>query len=160
METVVPRRAAHEIHAAGPAPALLGVFDAVVDRPDQVGGFRRRLRSLLDRRGVHDAEREAIVLAAAEALNNALQVCTVADCHVEVSVALIADYVCVEVRDASRGFKGACVDRIQDVDEDAEHGRGLYLMRELVESLEIVPRDRGTLVRLVKKLEAAGGAQK
>jgi anti-sigma regulatory factor (Ser/Thr protein kinase) len=160
IEIVVSHRVAHQPHTAVPAPALLDVLDAVVDRPDQIGGFRRRLRTLLNERGVRDAEREAIVLASAEALNNALQVCTVADCHVEVSVALVADYVCVEVRDASRGFRGACVDRIQDVDEDAEHGRGLYLMRELVESLEIVPRDRGTLVRLVKKLDAAEGTQK
>jgi anti-sigma regulatory factor (Ser/Thr protein kinase) len=133
------------------------LLDAVVDRPAQMSGFRRRLRTRLSERGVRNGEREAIVLASAEALNNALQVCTVPDCHIEVAVSLVADYVCVEVRDASKGFKGACVDLIEDAGEDAEHGRGLYLMRELVESLEIVPRKQGTLVRMVKKLEAEEG---
>jgi anti-sigma regulatory factor (Ser/Thr protein kinase) len=136
-----------------------GVLDTVVDRPDQMAGFRRRLRALLTEQALRRGEREAIVLAAAEALNNALQVCTVADCHIEVAVSFVADYVCVEVRDASKGFKGACIDLIQDAGEDAEHGRGLHLMRELVESLEIVPRERGTLVRMVKKLEAAEGGR-
>ena len=37
-------------------------------------------------------------------------------------------------------------------DEAAEHGRGLYLMGQLMESLELVPRSQGTLVRMTKRL--------
>jgi anti-sigma regulatory factor (Ser/Thr protein kinase) len=126
----------------------------LVDRPAQLASFRRNVRILLNKRGLHKDEREVIVLAADEALNNALQACAVDDCQIEVVVSLIADYVCIEVRDADERFNGVCLD-VLDVPGDAEeHGRGLYLMRTLMESLEVVPRSRGSLVRMVKKLEA------
>ena len=126
----------------------------LVDRPAQVAGFRRDVRGLLSARGLPADEREAIVLAADEALGNALQACAVDDCRVEVVVSLIADYVCVEVRDADERFNGVCLDMVDAPGDAEEHGRGLYLMRTLMESLEVVPRSRGTLVRMVKKLEA------
>lgn len=125
-----------------------------VDRPAQLASFRREVRELLSARGLRADEREAIVLATNEALSNALQACEVADCRIEVIVSLIADYVCVEVRDADERFEGVCLDLVDAAGETAERGRGLYLMRTLMESLELVPRSRGTLVRMVKKLEA------
>ena len=125
-----------------------------VDRPAQLGNFRRRARALLREHGLRDDEREAVVLAAAEALNNALEACAAADCHVEVIISLVADFVCVEVRDTDERFQGVCLDVTVPPDADAEHGRGLYLMRVMMESLELVPRKRGTLVRMVKRLEA------
>jgi anti-sigma regulatory factor (Ser/Thr protein kinase) len=125
-----------------------------VDRPVQLAGFRRRMRTMLDDRGLHEGEREIVVLACSEALNNALQACDVTDCNIEVVVSLIADYVCVEVRDADERFKGVCLDLVEVAGPTEEHGRGLYLMRTLMQSLELVPRSRGTLVRMVKKLEA------
>ena len=125
-----------------------------VDRPAQLGNFRRRARALLREHGLRDDEREAVVLAAAEALNNALEACATADCHIEVIISLVGDFVCVEVRDADERFQGVCLDVTLPPDADAEHGRGLYLMRVMMESLELVPRKRGTLVRMVKRLEA------
>jgi anti-sigma regulatory factor (Ser/Thr protein kinase) len=126
----------------------------LVDRPAQLAGFRRRLRKMLDDRGLHEDEREVIVLACSEALNNALQACDVTDCNVEVVVSLISDYVCVEVRDADELFKGVCLDLIEVPGPTEEHGRGLYLMQTLMQSLELVPRSRGTLVRMVKRLDS------
>ena len=126
----------------------------LVDRPAQLATFRRRVRTLLSARGLREGEREAIVLAAVEALSNALHACAVADCHIEVDVSLIADYVCVEVRDADERFQGVCLDLIEIPGESEEHGRGLYLMRTLMESLELVPRSHGTLVRMIKRLDA------
>jgi anti-sigma regulatory factor (Ser/Thr protein kinase) len=126
----------------------------LVERPAQLASFRRRLRALLVRRGLRDEEREVIVLAADEALSNALQGCAAADCQIVVIVSLLGGYVCVEVRDADERFQGVCLDLIELPGESAEHGRGLYLMRTLMESLELVPRKRGTLVRMIKKLEA------
>ena len=126
---------------------------ALVDTPAQLASFRRRLRRLLSERGLFEDEREAIVLATVEALSNALNACDVAACHIEVVVSLIADYVCVEVRDADERFNGVCLDLIGVVGEDAEHGRGLYLMKAMMESFELVPRSRGTLVRMLRRLE-------
>ncbi len=125
----------------------------LVDRPAQLASLRTRMRTLLSARGTGAEEREVIVLAAAEALNNALAACGAADCHIELVVSLLDGYVCVEVRDADESFKGVCLDLIEVPEESEEHGRGLYLMRTLMESLELVPRKRGTLVRMVKKLE-------
>jgi anti-sigma regulatory factor (Ser/Thr protein kinase) len=133
-----------------------GVLETVIDRPAQMSAFRRRLRDLLSERGIGPRDREAFVLATAEALNNALEACTVSACHIEVAVSVIADHVCIEVRDATEGFKGVCVDVIEGADADDEHGRGLYLMRELVDSLELVPRKQGMLVRMIKRLEDEG----
>ena len=148
------RRLSDRGHVSEPDSLVRAQLQLVVDRPAQLTGFRRRLRTLLRERGLPDGEREAIVLAADEALSNALQGCHVAACHIEVELSLIGDYVCLEVRDADERFRGACVDLIEAPDEGAEHGRGLYLMRTLMESLELVPRKRGTLVRMTKRLEA------
>jgi anti-sigma regulatory factor (Ser/Thr protein kinase) len=124
----------------------------VLSSSAELVSFRQQLRGLLVARRVTKAEREAIVLAAEEAANNALLACEAAECQVEVIVSLIADYVCVEVRDAGAGIKGVCLDLTKLADESAEHGRGLYLMGELMESLELVPRSQGTLVRMTKRL--------
>ena len=126
----------------------------LVDRPVQLASCRRRVRGLLSAGGLRKGQREAIVLAADEALCNALQACEAPDCHIELVVSLVAGYVCVEVRDADERFQGVCLDLIEAPGVRAEHGRGLYLMRTLMESLELVPRKRGTLVRMIKKLEA------
>jgi anti-sigma regulatory factor (Ser/Thr protein kinase) len=139
----------------GDRPAVRKELRLLVERPAQLASFRRRLRKLLSERGLHEQEREAIVLAAGEALSNALQTCQVPDCRGEVSASLIADYVCIEVRDAAEGLKGVCVELIEVAGVTEEHGRGLYLMRELMDSLKLVPRLRGTLVRMIKRLEAA-----
>ena len=94
------------------------------------------------------------MLATEEALNNALLACEAADCRVEAIVSMIANYVCVEVRDAGAGAgaKGACLNLATLPAAQAEHGRGLYLMGQLMESLELVPRSQGTLVRMTKRL--------
>ena len=98
------------------------------------------------------ADCEAVVLATVEALNNALQACSPSACRVEAIVSVIGVYVCVEVRDGGAGARGACVNLARIPDEAAEHGRGLYLMGQLMGSLELVPRSRGTLVRMTKRL--------
>ncbi|MGO8683343.1 MAG: ATP-binding protein [Thermoleophilia bacterium] len=121
----------------------------------QLVTFRQQLRELLAARHVTEAEREAIVLATGEALNNALRACERggrADCQAEAVVSLIADYICVEVRDAGAGSDGACLNLAKLAGESAEHGRGLHLMRELMGNLELVSRSQGTLVRMIKQL--------
>ena len=148
MDTAVKGR------GRGDRSAVHQELRVMIDRPAQLASFRRRVRMLLSKRGLRADEREAIVLATNEALSNALQACEVADCRIEVIVSLIADYVCVEVRDADERFQGVCLDLIEIPGESEEHGRGLYLMRTLMESLELVPRSHGTLVRMIKRLEA------
>jgi anti-sigma regulatory factor (Ser/Thr protein kinase) len=118
----------------------------------EVAGFRRDLRAMLGRTRLADADREAVVLAATEAVENALLACRDPACKVDASVSLVAGYVCVEIRDAGKGFAGVCVDPAKLARQTDEHGRGLHLMHELMESLELVPRSQGTLVRMTKRL--------
>jgi len=136
-------------HSSPSAPRGLRL---VLHSPADLGHFRRQLRNLLAKGQVSTDEREAIVLATEEALNNALLACAAADCQVEAIVSLMANYVCVEVRDAGAGAKGACLNLAALPAAQAEHGRGLYLMGQLMESLELVPRSQGTLVRMTKRL--------
>lgn len=146
MTTAIDRR--HELHVT-------------LDGAQQLAAFRRRLRAFLASGHATAQECEAIVLAAVEALNNALQSRETAACQVEATVSLIADHVCVEVRDAGMGAKGVCVSLVKLPTQAGEHGRGLYLMGQLMESLELVPRSQGTLVRMTKRLrrlEARGPA--
>ena len=110
IEVAVASRVETEARDVRRGSAVHGVLRVLVDHPAQLGGFRRRLRTLLREQGLRAAEREPIVLAAVEALSNALRVCNVRDCSVEVTVSLVADYVCIEVRDAAEGFKGVCVE--------------------------------------------------
>lgn len=126
----------------------------VVDRPAQLVDFRRRVRGMLRDHGLTRSEREAVVLATAEALNNALNACEADQCRVEVKVSLVGEFICVEVRDADERSRGACLDLRAAPDTSAEHGRGLFLMHSLMHSLEIVPREQGTMVRMTKRLEA------
>jgi anti-sigma regulatory factor (Ser/Thr protein kinase) len=121
-------------------------------RASEVAGFRRDLRAMLRGTRLAGADREAVVLAATEAVENALLACRERVCTVEAAVSLVAGYVCVEIRDAGDGFGGVCVEPAGLAGETDEHGRGLHLMHELMESLELVPRSQGTLVRMTKRL--------
>ena len=114
--------------------------------------FREELRSVLAATPLSEPDREAVVLAASEALDNALLACQGKACRVEVVVSLLSGYVCLEIRDAGAGFRGACYDLSRIAGATDEHGRGLHLMHELMESLELVPRSQGTLVRMTKRL--------
>ena len=148
------QRATDDRHDAPSAGSSSGPRELrlVLSSPAQLDRLRQQLRSLLVTRQAAAAEREAIVLATEEALNNALLACEAAHCRVEAIVSLIADYVCVEVRDAGMGAKGVCVNLAKLPVEGSEHGRGLYLMGQLMESLELVSRSQGTLVRMTKRL--------
>ena len=144
--------------SAGRPSAVRAELLLVVDRPAELADFRRRVRALLADQGLKRSEREAVVLATVEALTNALNACDLDECRIEVKVSLVGDFICVEVRDADERFRGACLDLFAMPQTSAEHGRGLSLMQTLMESLEIVPRDQGTLVRMTKRLEAEGRA--
>ncbi len=124
----------------------------VLGNPTQLAGLRARLRRLLLACGQNRTDTEAIVLATQEAANNALLSCEAGPCRVEVSVSLIEQFVCIEVRDVGKGVRGVCLDPTRLASQEAEHGRGLHLMGELMESLELVPREHGTLVRMTKRL--------
>lgn len=100
----------------------------------------RRLRALVGAlvvaHGASGRTRDDIVLAVQEAVKNGLAVC---DGHAEgVVVKLRCDgRGCrVEVRDPGSGFDLAAEER-RTLDSAAEHGRGLLLMRRLMDTLAV-----------------------
>jgi|SRR5436853_2830765 len=75
-----------------------------------------------------------------------------------VSAVLHPDDVVIEIEDRGCGMDPAVLARARAaVDPEATSGRGLYLMRQLMSSVEVEPAEgsRGTRVRLRKKLRSA-----
>lgn len=112
---------------------------------------RRRVSELLDEVAMGDDARFDAALAAGEALSNAYDHADGAGSML--SVRAYSDRVVVEVRDRGCGFEIA---PDEDIEASEERGRGIRLMRMLMDSVEVRRRDDGvcgTSVRLVKLLD-------
>ena len=75
-----------------------------------------------------------------------------------VTAVLRPDDVVIEVEDHGQGMDPAALQRAHgEVDPEATSGRGLYLMRRLMSSVEVeaVKGGRGTRVRMCKRLHPA-----
>jgi len=94
-----------------------------------------------------------IELAITEACANVINH-TAGDDEYEVRVS-ISDEVCeIRVVDVGHGFDEAS---LSAGPSDAEHGRGLLLMRSLVDSIQFESKpEQGTIVHLVKQLVFSG----
>lgn len=90
-----------------------------------------------------------LTLAAGEALGNAAD--HTCGEGILATVSAYRDRMIIEVADCGRGFDPN-VQGIGETNEDAERGRGIKLMRLLVDSVTILPRPAGNgmVVRLVK----------
>lgn len=112
---------------------------------------RHLCRAALSKLGVKEACVFDIELAVSEACSNVLRHAAGTGDEYEVSVD-ITDASCqIRVVDAGGGFDHT--EQASNLPGSAESGRGIYLMRSLVDLLEFgsVP-DHGTEVHLVKKL--------
>jgi serine/threonine-protein kinase RsbW len=93
-----------------------------------------------------------VPVALTEALSNAILRGNADDPAKQVRVRARVDRatLVVEVSDEGRGFDlDACtIDPTTPDRIESEEGRGLFLMRKLMDSVECVPRTPGTLVRL------------
>ncbi|HEX5772149.1 MAG TPA: ATP-binding protein, partial [Nocardioidaceae bacterium] len=94
---------------------------------------------------IHDVE-----LAISEACANVIQHAVDSEGY-EVSIELAADRCAITVLDRGEGFEADVRDQ---VDVDAESGRGLSLMRALVDNLNFVSEPKvGAVVHMVKQLD-------
>ena len=124
-----------------PAPVSRDGFDVPPD-PTELAGARRRLSSWLAAVGAAPALITDLVVAANEALTNAID-------HsgtrrpVRVELASAEGAVRITVRDFGRWSHEM---------SNPDNGRGLLLMDALVEQLEVIRADTGTTVRLVRRL--------
>jgi anti-sigma regulatory factor (Ser/Thr protein kinase) len=119
--------------------------------PADLAGMRAVVRRLLSGYGVDEATVEAIVVATQEASKNALTSTKGPDACASVTLHVASGEVLVEVLDCGGGFDVTCegVDVAEPLDE---HGRGVFLMRRFMDTLEVVPNRVGCLVRMTKRL--------
>lgn len=112
---------------------------------------RHFCRFALTELGVEDACTHDIELALAEACTNVLLHAADTDAEYVVELKIEEDNCSIEVVDAGTGFDHS---KIPDsMPEGAESGRGIQLMRALVDDLQFVSdKESGTAVRLKKTL--------
>jgi serine/threonine-protein kinase RsbW len=133
----------------GPAPHL----DLSVILPSESGSVpvvRRLAAQALRAFGVDDDDVDDVQLAITEACANVIDHATESHTY-EVRFELAADRCAISVLDQGDGFDAAAVP--DDLDVTAEDGRGLSLMRALVDSIAFSSEPQeGAVVHMVKHL--------
>jgi serine/threonine-protein kinase RsbW len=118
---------------------------------------RRILKRSLDTLGIHAETVSDIELALTEACTNVLDHAH-GDDDYTVSAGIDGDCCIIEVIDRGADFDGASRGHLE-VEASAENGRGIQLMRALVDRLEFQSRPTdGTVVHLEKRLSWASDA--
>jgi serine/threonine-protein kinase RsbW len=116
---------------------------------------RRVVRSSMEVIGVDDDAVSSIEIALSEACTNVLKHSGPGD-EYEVRVDIDDDVATIEVVDRGHGFDSSSLVGDERVPPTAERGRGIELMKALVDSVrfESKPAD-GTIVHLEKRLDYA-----
>lgn len=117
-------------------------------RPDTVPRARQLIDTELRHNGVNGEVVDRVVLASAEACNNAIL--HSASASYDVTVAVDCDQCTVTVRDSGSGFH--VPDRIEMPAPDAVSRRGLALMRALVDAVDVQSGQEGTTVVIRSQL--------
>ncbi len=131
-------------------PPLWSKSFAVRAGVENLGYYRHRVAELLDSLPLNRDDCFDTALAVGEALSNAYDhACDAVGCTM--SVTAYADRVVVDVNDCGCGYEIASG---EEPPESRERGRGIRLMRMLVDSVDVSRRTdaRGTRVRLIKLL--------
>lgn len=139
--------------ASEPRPEL-EVELRIVPEAEAIRVVRSHLRSLLEAHGFARAAREEVVLGLDEVLVNACvhSGSTLRGEVVELSFALHVDRLEIEVRDRGVFAARAAAANAGLPGDDAESGRGLFLIQKTMDSVDWRPREGGgTCVRLVKR---------
>jgi PAS domain S-box-containing protein len=111
--------------------------------PKSLATLRRTLGRWLESLGATRVESNDVQVACHEACSNAMEhAYRFREANIEVDGAFDGDEVTITVSD-----KGAWRDK-----RDSDRGRGLDLMRALMDSVEVVPGETGTIVRMQKRL--------
>ena len=114
--------------------------------------FRGELRQFFEQRGVPADVSTNLILATQEACNNACQH-GAQKCGCDVSVSHVANTIMIEVADKGCGFDFESVKAQWPPMLLGTGGRGLYLIAELSDQIEVIQRRPGTLVRIFKVIE-------
>ena len=118
-----------------------------------VSVVRRLCTTTLGELGVEQGSIDDIALAVTEACANVVKHARTQD-DFEVAVSVDGRVATIEVIDAGTGFDPALAEAmVRDPDDPLTHGRGLGLMRVLVDDLHFEPDEGGMRVVLVKVLD-------
>jgi serine/threonine-protein kinase RsbW len=129
-----------------PAPGAAHRTIRVAAEPAQLATLRRELRTWLSGRGVDDAVIADVLVAVTEAASNAMEhAYGNDDTRTVVVEGLVGADLVLTVRDRGR-WTGQL--------RRPERGRGLPLMRSMMDSVDIEPSDQGTIVRMRRSLGA------
>lgn len=119
---------------------------------ERLAAYRHRVSELLSTLAMTADARFDTALAVGEALSNAFDHAGGVGCSMTLTA--YADRVVIEVLDGGSGFE---LSADEEVEASEERGRGIKLMRMLVDSVEVSRRGdvHGTCVRLIKLIGAA-----
>jgi anti-sigma regulatory factor (Ser/Thr protein kinase) len=121
-------------------------------RPSSAAVMREALTTYLTANDIDGAVTRLIVLCADEALINA--VAHAAGSPLGVFADLRDDHFTLEVSDGGPGFDPSQIDGDAEPDLMGEHGRGLFLIRNLMDDLEILSDENGTTLHMERDLPA------
>jgi anti-sigma regulatory factor (Ser/Thr protein kinase) len=119
-------------------------------RPSSAAVLREELTTYLTAHDIDDAATRLIVLCADEALINA--VAHAAGSPVGVFADLHGDRLTLQVSDGGPGFDTSQIDSDAEPDLMGEHGRGLFLISNLMDDLEILSDEHGTTLQMERDL--------
>lgn len=141
MEDVVSRRTTRErLEAAYPS------------RGESAAQMRRALREYLSERALDAGVVYDVVLAADEAFINAVSHAEAADDVIRVTACVSDGEAAVEVRDGGGGFKLRSPGPRPFPDVRRASGRGVFLIERLMDEVSVRSGQRGTTVRIVRRI--------
>lgn len=119
---------------------------------DDVPRIRRFVARWLQQNHVSEPARSDLLLAVAEAINNACQHPSPQGCSIHISCSRRGRRISVSVSDAGGGFSVDPTGSKHEPPLDRTEGRGLFLMRHLTDEVIIKTTTRGTTVTLVREI--------
>jgi PAS domain S-box-containing protein len=118
---------------------------------------RQRIRDYLDQHAVSSETIDVVVLAIEEAMTNAVRHSGAAG-DLEVRLGFEGRDLCAQVEDHGAGFDVDSFDRDHPPDPLSTGGRGLFLMAQLMDDLDLIC-DGGLEVRMLKRAALPATAQ-
>lgn len=143
----------------GGKPASIGFDRSFAPRQTAVKEMRDALSECLKVNAIEDSASGRILLCAEEALTNAIEHSGEGESPIAVSVRVNDENLSVEVSDLGCGFDPTALDLESPPDPLSERGRGLFLIRHLMDDVEIVSNTHGTTARMTLHLQAAVSAK-
>lgn len=132
------------------SPETTGFIELLLPaQPSKVGLARTVLRSLAAHGGFSDPQAEEMAVAMSEAYTNVIQHANTT--WVTLRYALEPNAMTIEVEDDGEGFDTAILDRVYDPEDEV--GRGMHLIRSLMDTVECQSNPMGTVVRMTRLKE-------